>query len=585
MKNNNLKKYILILIIAIILIISLGTYAWLTYRTNDTAMVLTVGNINNVKITLSPYQINGKISPNLTYTEEPYTEVEVINNSTSPRNIKLFYTINAIDSELATSDFKYTIEKKEVGSNSYTHITPDGNFNGVSKGDTITIIDEYVPVGTTYYKVYVWLYSASSSQNDIPGKKFNAELNAEISTLPKVYQQVEYIESTGTQYINSNVSQSDVYGYNISFESTGIRHSENEYELDGIFGVNNSKVDSEVRDTKIWFGYDTTNNTGKTGFYLRGKGKNTSKISLNSYYQKHNGLVFNNEVNQDDISYGTLEGTNNTVSNQEIYIFAVNCILNNGNSRGAGFFSKTKIYYLKFYGENNVLIHDYIPCYRIVDGAIGLYDMVDGTFLTKSGTGEFLVGPNVEQVGDKYLVRFDPNGGTLDTLTTIVTLGETYGNLPTPNRDGYTFLGWNGKNLFDKSNIDNAHFIITRNGELSNLTGAGNLDDYATSNMIPVKPNTTYIKSGTIGARTQDCFDDSGNFIQVENFSSGERFTTPNNCYFLKFNLLRTNSPYNDIQLEEGSNVTAYEPYLINGNTIVTQDRNHTLTAIWQVNS
>ena len=180
MKLENKKKYILSLIIAILVIISLGTYAWLSYRTNDTAMVLTVGDINNVRITMSPYQIDTKISPNLTYTGQPYTTVEVINNSSSPRNIKLFYTINAIDSELATTNLKYTIEKKAVGESSYTHITPDGNFSGASKGSIITIIDESAPVGTTYYKVYVWLYSASSAQNNVTGKRFNAELNANI---------------------------------------------------------------------------------------------------------------------------------------------------------------------------------------------------------------------------------------------------------------------------------------------------------------------------------------------------------------------------------------------------------------------
>jgi len=180
MELNKKKRYIIIIIITIIAILSLSTYAWLSYRTNDTAMVLTVGDINNVRITMSPYQIDAKISPNLTYTGQKYTTVEVVNNSSSPRNIKLFYKINAIDSELATSNLKYTIEKKEVGSSSYTHITPDGNFNGASKGDIITILEESAPVGTTYYKVYVWLYSASSAQNNVPGKKINAELNAEI---------------------------------------------------------------------------------------------------------------------------------------------------------------------------------------------------------------------------------------------------------------------------------------------------------------------------------------------------------------------------------------------------------------------
>ena len=202
MNLENKKRYILGIIIAIIAIISLGTYAWLSYRTNDTAMVLTIGDINNVRITMSPYQIDTKISPNLTYTGQPYTTVEVINNSSSPRNIKLFYTINAIDSELATTNLKYTIEKQAVGASSYTHITPDGNFSGASKGSVITIIDESVPVGTTYYKVYVWLYSASSAQNNVTGKRFNAELNANIigASIPETVYTVNLYDENATNY-------------------------------------------------------------------------------------------------------------------------------------------------------------------------------------------------------------------------------------------------------------------------------------------------------------------------------------------------------------------------------------------------
>ncbi len=209
MNLENKKRYILGIIIAIIAIISLGTYAWLSYRTNDTAMVLTIGDINNVRITMNPYQIDAKMSPNLTYTGQPYTTVEVINNSSSPRNIKLFYTINAIDSELATSNLKYTIEKKAVGASSYTHITPDGNFSGASKGSIITIIDESAPVGTTYYKVYVWLYSGSSAQNNVTGKRFNAELNANIigASIPETVYTVAADDTYLFQPIANGITQ------------------------------------------------------------------------------------------------------------------------------------------------------------------------------------------------------------------------------------------------------------------------------------------------------------------------------------------------------------------------------------------
>ncbi len=39
-------------------------------------------------------------------------------------------------------------------------------------------------------------------------------------------------------------------------------------------------------------------------------------------------------------------------------------------------------------------------------------------------------------------VTFDPNGGTVDKETKEVIYGSTYGELPIPTREGYTFDGW-----------------------------------------------------------------------------------------------------------------------------------------------
>ena len=41
-----------------------------------------------------------------------------------------------------------------------------------------------------------------------------------------------------------------------------------------------------------------------------------------------------------------------------------------------------------------------------------------------------------------YPVTFNPNGGTVSTKSKNVTIGKTYGTLPTPTRTGYEFDGW-----------------------------------------------------------------------------------------------------------------------------------------------
>lgn len=41
-----------------------------------------------------------------------------------------------------------------------------------------------------------------------------------------------------------------------------------------------------------------------------------------------------------------------------------------------------------------------------------------------------------------YTITFNPNGGTCDTKSKQVQYTATFGELPTPNREGYTFTGW-----------------------------------------------------------------------------------------------------------------------------------------------
>ena len=43
---------------------------------------------------------------------------------------------------------------------------------------------------------------------------------------------------------------------------------------------------------------------------------------------------------------------------------------------------------------------------------------------------------------NEYTVTFDANGGSVSPTTKSVTYGSAYGDLPTPTRTGFTFLGW-----------------------------------------------------------------------------------------------------------------------------------------------
>jgi uncharacterized repeat protein (TIGR02543 family) len=75
-----------------------------------------------------------------------------------------------------------------------------------------------------------------------------------------------------------------------------------------------------------------------------------------------------------------------------------------------------------------------------------------GWYTTSTFSGSAVTSISTTDNGDKtfyakwtaktYTVTFDANGGTCSTANKTVTYDSTYGDLPTPTREGYTFAGW-----------------------------------------------------------------------------------------------------------------------------------------------
>ena len=84
----------------------------------------------------------------------------------------------------------------------------------------------------------------------------------------------------------------------------------------------------------------------------------------------------------------------------------------------------------------------------------GLWVSCDyGSKYSNRGTATF----TIKSKSVSYTLNFDPNGGALGTTNKAVTVGGTYGTLPTPTRTGgYTFDGWytkNGKKITADSKV------------------------------------------------------------------------------------------------------------------------------------
>jgi len=242
---------------------------------------------------------------------------------------------------------------------------------------------------------------------------------------------------------------------------------------------------------------------------------------------------------------------------------------------------------------------------------------------------------------NSYTVTFDPTIGQINQTSKQVTYNEPYGELPTPTREGYKFIGWRGKNLvseINENNYNEYHFRTTsefksENGEkYIRINGNASNDNIDTLWRISGKNKLAILNEGTytisFDIRSQNAkanqyiaqfvstkyFNTQGktgiylNNLDKENLLSsieknysfdndGEwhhftsKMTIPYDTHDALIaigndvpNLYGENSyiDIKNIQLERGDTATSYEPYQeYTSDTIVTKRENHTLYAMW----
>ena len=199
------------------------------------------------------------------------------------------------------------------------------------------------------------------------------------SSLPSTYSPIEYLQFTGTQYIDTGAIVDSNTGFDITFEVLNGQSGSPYYNL---FGVRGNDSSGGTGETQNFFRIDTIpidSNSGtefKYGSTVYNSGiKNTSKINiklLNKVYTKPDGSTI------------TVAGTINT--GLSMYI---GCI--NKNNTAYGNKASLKIYRFKIY-NGSTLTHDYIPALHISDNISGLYDIKTNTFKTDAAGGAFTNG-------------------------------------------------------------------------------------------------------------------------------------------------------------------------------------------------
>lgn len=202
--------------------------------------------------------------------------------------------------------------------------------------------------------------------------------------LPSEYQEVEYIESDGYEYIDTGYKHKTTTKYEFSFSVSSFVGQYNSICGARVRWNTTDAFDFGFRDDSVCYINVGVNNPAT--FYT---------LSLNT---KCNIIMDKDyvTVNGNQISYLDCNGPNGeTISNinltrgrQNVHIFILN---QNGNLIEP---CACKLYSFNIY-ENNSLIMELVPCYRKADSVIGLYDMETQTFFTNSGSGTFTKGSDV----------------------------------------------------------------------------------------------------------------------------------------------------------------------------------------------
>ena len=194
--------------------------------------------------------------------------------------------------------------------------------------------------------------------------------------LPNGYTQLEYIESSGTQYFDTKVLPNQETRVTMEAE---ILSQDTTYI--GLFGVRDQASQTAANKFILW--------SASSGTQLRSDwfgGSANKTVAFNTV-----GIRLNCDKNKNICTVNDAEMTNAAATGQctlPLFLLATN---DGGN--GAAYMGDMRLYNCAIY-DGETLIHQYIPC-RAWSGDVGLYDLKTDEFLGNAGTGVFAEGPVV----------------------------------------------------------------------------------------------------------------------------------------------------------------------------------------------
>ena len=259
------------------------------------------------------------------------------------------------------------------------------------KHNIIDSADVNVPFPTekSIVNLEQYIYDVFNVYNRVVRPYVHLDLPTE-DDVPEGYSRVEYLESTGTQYI-----QTDVYAQSGDKVETNVM-------MTGSTGSNQVLVGTSWTSGSTGYFLHPVifqDSSNKLGLGYRGTYYWGSAITCNTMYAVKSDMTRSAQYIEVDGTRSSFSN-GNALSGGEKYTLFSNC----GSSAAMARMKRTKIY-----DSSDTLVGDFEPMLRDADSEPGMYDHVTGTFYTNAGTGEFIY-PDPEESTAITLALFNPVG-------------------------------------------------------------------------------------------------------------------------------------------------------------------------------
>lgn len=246
----------------------------------------------------------------------------------------------------------------------------------VSSSDMVDVADAIRTKGGTQAAL-TWPAGWKSAVQAIPSGGGGARL-------PSEYQEVEYLESTGTQYINTGVLSSS----DLETIIKGVLCGEvsGSLQSDVLCGVRSNSAGTVAR-YQVYSRIPGGTFTSYRGTYGNNQVTVNNVLGANTIDFRYNSagdVLFERTVL-------SLSG-DFTPSNNYICLFACG-----DDNNSPSYFAKGRIYACKMKNRTtNTVLRNYVPCYRKSDNEPGMYDLINNVFKPNEGTGSsFVIGIDV----------------------------------------------------------------------------------------------------------------------------------------------------------------------------------------------